>query len=96
MGEWMYRLTFSWPRHELEVSDQLHSPASLPPAERAPDVRWIGGWVDPRAGLDDVEKRKFLTLPGLEFRLLAVQPVDSCYTDYAIPAPNNWCVDKLV
>jgi hypothetical protein len=24
--------------------------------------------MDPRAGLDDVEKRKFLTLPGLEFR----------------------------
>jgi hypothetical protein len=26
--------------------------------------------VDPRAGLDDMEKRKFLTLPGLEFRIL--------------------------
>jgi hypothetical protein len=26
--------------------------------------------MDPRAGLDDVEKRKFLTLPGLEPRLL--------------------------
>jgi hypothetical protein len=26
--------------------------------------------VDPRAGLDDVEKRKFLTLPGLELRSL--------------------------
>jgi hypothetical protein len=26
--------------------------------------------VDPRAGLDDMEKRKFLTLPGLELRLL--------------------------
>jgi hypothetical protein len=26
--------------------------------------------VDLRAGLDDVEKRKFLTLPGLELRLL--------------------------
>jgi hypothetical protein len=26
--------------------------------------------VDPRAGLDDVEKRKFLTLPGLELRPL--------------------------
>jgi hypothetical protein len=25
------------------------------------------GWMDPRAGLDDVEKRKFLTLPRLEF-----------------------------
>jgi ribosomal protein L30/L7E len=24
--------------------------------------------VDTRAGLDDVEKRKFLTLPGLELR----------------------------
>jgi hypothetical protein len=26
--------------------------------------------VDPRTGLDDVEKRKFLTLPGLELRPL--------------------------
>jgi hypothetical protein len=33
-------------------------------------THWIGGWVDPRAGLDDVEKRKFLTLPGLELRPL--------------------------
>jgi hypothetical protein len=24
--------------------------------------------VDPRAGLDDVEKKKFLTLPGLELQ----------------------------
>jgi hypothetical protein len=30
----------------------------------------IGGWVDPRAGLDDMEKRKFLTLPVLELRSL--------------------------
>jgi hypothetical protein len=27
---------------------------------------WIGGWVSPRAGLDDMEKRKSLTPPGLE------------------------------
>jgi hypothetical protein len=26
--------------------------------------------VDPRAGLDDVEKRKFLSLPGLELQSL--------------------------
>jgi hypothetical protein len=26
--------------------------------------------VDPRACLDDMDKRKFLTLPGLELRLL--------------------------
>jgi hypothetical protein len=29
--------------------------------------------VGPRAGLDDVEKRKFLTLPGLELRPLGRQ-----------------------
>jgi hypothetical protein len=26
------------------------------------------GWVDPRAGLDDLEKRKLLTLLGLELQ----------------------------
>jgi hypothetical protein len=44
--------------------------ASLPglftPGERAPGTHWIRDWVDPRAGLDDLEKRKFLTIPGLE------------------------------
>jgi hypothetical protein len=33
-------------------------------------TNWIGGWVNPRAGLDDVEKRKFLPLPGLALRPL--------------------------
>jgi hypothetical protein len=42
--------------------------------------------VDLRAGLDDVEKRKFFTLTGLEHRLSVVQLVASRYTDYAIPA----------
>jgi hypothetical protein len=40
--------------------------------------------VDPRAGLDDVEKWKFLTLRGLKLRFLGRQPVASRYTDYAI------------
>jgi hypothetical protein len=40
------------------------------PGERTPGTHWIGGWVGPRAGLDTVEKRKLLTLPGLELRLL--------------------------
>jgi hypothetical protein len=52
------------------MSGQLQAQAALPPGERAPGNHWIGGWVGPRAGLDDVKKRKFLTLPGLEFRLL--------------------------
>jgi hypothetical protein len=63
----------------LEVSGQLHAPTTLPPRERAPGNHFIGGWVDPRAGLGDVEKKKFLTIPGLELR-----PLASLYTDYAI------------
>jgi hypothetical protein len=31
--------------------------------------------VDPRAGLDNVKKRKFFTLPGLELRLLWINYV---------------------
>jgi hypothetical protein len=38
------------------------------PGERTPSTHWIGSLVDPRAGLDDVEKRKIFTLPGLELR----------------------------
>jgi hypothetical protein len=43
--------------------------------------------VDLRDGLDDVEKRTFLTLPGLELYASVVQPVANRCTDYAIPAP---------
>jgi hypothetical protein len=65
-------------------------PGRFTPGERAPCIHWIEGWVDPRVGLDDVEKRKFLTLPGLELDLLVVQPVPSRYTDYAIPVNFNY------
>jgi hypothetical protein len=43
---------------------------SFRPPQLYPVTHWIGGWEDPRAGLDDVEKRKFLTLTGLELRPL--------------------------
>jgi hypothetical protein len=45
-------------------------PGRFTPGERVPGTHWVGGWVDPRTGLDDVEKRKFLILPGLELRFL--------------------------
>jgi hypothetical protein len=32
-------------------------PCRFIPWERAPGIRWIGGWVDPRAGPDAVDKR---------------------------------------
>jgi hypothetical protein len=45
-------------------------PGRFTPGERAPGTHWIGGWMDPIAGMDDLEKRKFLNLPGLELRPL--------------------------
>jgi hypothetical protein len=57
------------------VNGELHTPDALPPGERAP------GLVNTRTSPDDVEKRKFLTLPELELR-----PLGRRYTDYAIPA----------
>jgi hypothetical protein len=41
----------------MEVSGQIHVPAALPQG-KAPDTYQIGGWVDTRAGLDAVVKRK--------------------------------------
>jgi hypothetical protein len=49
--------------------------------------------VDSRAGLNDVEKRKFLTLQGLELRPSVNQPEARRYTDYATSAPGlDWIV----
>jgi hypothetical protein len=40
----------------MEVSDQLHAPAALPPG--------VGRWVGPRAGLDAVVREKFPSHAG--------------------------------
>jgi hypothetical protein len=46
------------------------SPGRFTTGERAAGTHWIEGCVRPKAGLEDLEKRKFLTLQGLEFRPL--------------------------
>jgi hypothetical protein len=61
-------------------------PPPPPPGKESPSTQWIGGWVGPRAGLDDMEKWKILFTPGLELRPLGRQPVASRSTDCAIPA----------
>jgi hypothetical protein len=40
-------------------------PSHFIPRESGPGAHWTAGWVDPRASLDDAEKRKFLILPVL-------------------------------
>jgi hypothetical protein len=69
------------------MSGQLHAPAALLPGKQPPGTHWIGGWVGPRADLDDVERGKFFTLPGHNLLPLSL-PASNCrYTNYAIPAP---------
>jgi hypothetical protein len=59
----MYRSKFSWPRHLLEVSGQLHAPAALP---RYPLDRRLGG---PQSRCGRRGEEKILDPP-------VVQPVD--------------------
>jgi hypothetical protein len=71
-GEERHSSTLSRPRHWKGVNGQRHAPTALYPRERP------GGWVSPRASLD---MRKISPPPGFDPR--TVQPVASCYTDYA-------------
>jgi hypothetical protein len=50
----------------MEVSDELHAPATLHTGKIALGAHWIGGWVGPTGGLDNMKKRKNLLLPGIE------------------------------
>jgi hypothetical protein len=54
----------------VETECSATRPGRFTPGERAPSTHWMGGWLGLRTGLDDVEKRKFLTLLGLELQHL--------------------------
>jgi hypothetical protein len=45
--------------------------------------------MDPRAGLNDVEKLKFLTLLGLEIYSSGIKPLASHCTDYITAAHSE-------
>jgi hypothetical protein len=74
----------------LEVSGQFHAPAALPPGKEPPSTYWVGGWVDPTASMDNVENRKFLTLPGFELRPLG-RPAGS-QSLYRLRYPGSFCI----
>jgi hypothetical protein len=42
----------------MKLSGQFNPSGSFTPEEGAPGTHWVGGCVDPRGGLDAVEKRK--------------------------------------
>jgi hypothetical protein len=57
--------------------------------EKVPGTHWIGGWVGPRIGLDDVQKGKFFTLPELELRPLSLSMHVTLYIDWIQRAQNT-------
>jgi hypothetical protein len=60
----------------MEVSGQLHDTAALLPRKEPPIHTGKAGWVDPRAGLDAVVKRKIPTLfQEMNPRTPIIQPV---------------------
>jgi hypothetical protein len=69
------------------VSGQLHAPAALPP-DKVLGTHRIRGWVDPRVGMDVVEKREFLTLMGHEFRTLGRPARSQSLHRLPIPGPH--------
>jgi hypothetical protein len=66
----------------------VSSPSRFNPGEKATGIHWIGGWVERRGGLDDVEKRKFFILPGLELRLLGRPARSQSLYRLSYPGPS--------
>jgi hypothetical protein len=60
-------------------------PGRFTPGERAPGIHWIGGSVDPRAGLD-VERRKFFQLKN---------PMTPMGIEHMIFWPVKQCLNQL-
>jgi hypothetical protein len=42
----------------MEVSGELHAPATLLPVKEPPVTIVLGGWVGSRVGMDTVEQRR--------------------------------------
>jgi hypothetical protein len=87
MGEWCMDPHFL----DLDTSWRWvvsFTPCRFTPGVKASGTHYIGGWVDPRACLDEVEKRYFLTLPGLELRPLGRAARSQSL--YRLSYPGSW------
>jgi hypothetical protein len=72
----MYRLNVFLTSALVEGEWSASRPGRFTLGKRASSTHWIGGWVGLRAGLDGMEKWKFLTLLELELRPLG-RPIRS-------------------
>jgi hypothetical protein len=92
----MYRYTFFLT--SIQAGDEWSASHSgrFTPGERSPSTHWIEGWVAPRAGLDDVEERKFFTLPGFELRPLGRPVRKKSLYRLRYPGSNNNCIQIVI
>jgi hypothetical protein len=65
-------------------------PGRFTRGERAHGTHWIGGWMGPRTGLDNVESRNSHPQRDSNPDPSTLQSVASRYTDCAIPTPLFW------
>jgi hypothetical protein len=72
-------------------------PCHFTPVERAPGTHWLGGCMGPRAGLDNVKKRKFLTLLKLEMRPLGRPARNQSLYQLSYPGSSKegYSIEKL-
>jgi hypothetical protein len=71
---------------ELVVSGQLHAPAALPPGKEPLNTHWIEDWVDPMSAWMILRSENSRPYRDSNSDSSIVQPVVSCYTDYATAA----------
>jgi len=64
----------------MEVSAQFQAPDALTPG-KVPGTHWRGGWVGPKAGLDEVAKIKRNITASAGNWTPVVQPAACLYTD---------------
>jgi hypothetical protein len=53
----------------MQVSGQLYAPVALSPRKET-GIHWMGGWVEPRAGANAMERIEISSLPGIELLFL--------------------------
>jgi hypothetical protein len=59
----------------MEVNDDLHPPAALPPGKELPvSAGYESGWVS-RVGMDDVEEKIYYPCGQLNSESWAIQPL---------------------
>jgi hypothetical protein len=96
-GEAMYRFAFSWPRHQLEMSGQLHFPAALSRGKSPQyplDMKLGGGGGTELVGMVWRSENPWSN-QDLNPDPLVIQPADSRYANCA-NVTNFIAIEKLL